>query len=145
MKKMIYLEDAIDAVKAMEDKSGKGEIAGFYNAILKRVIDKLNELPSAEPEQECEKCIFRPFKQFQPEQRWIPCDRMLPEKHERAITLYDNGKISSGEYIGDRTWNVDYGDSDKKVKIVAWLPMPIAESYAEGRADEETDISGRRN
>ena len=44
---------AIDAVKAMEDKSGKGEIAGFYNLILERVIDKLNDLLPAQPETDC--------------------------------------------------------------------------------------------
>ena len=34
----------------------------------------LQNLPSAQPEQECEKCIFKPFKQFQPERKkgkWI--------------------------------------------------------------------------
>lgn len=50
MRKLIDLDTAIDTVKAMEDKSGKGEIAGFYNAILERVIDKLNDLPSAQSE-----------------------------------------------------------------------------------------------
>ena len=50
MGKLIDLDTAIDAVKVMEDKSGKGEIAGFYNVILERVIDKLNDLPSAQPE-----------------------------------------------------------------------------------------------
>ena len=50
---------AIDAVKAMEDKSGKGEIAGFYNLILERVIDKLNDLPSAQSEIiHCKDCIW---------------------------------------------------------------------------------------
>lgn len=50
---------AIDAVKAMEDKSGKGEIAGFYNAILERVIDKLIALPSAQSEIiHCKDCIW---------------------------------------------------------------------------------------
>ena len=49
---LIDRQVAIDAVKAMEDKSGKGEIAGFYNVILERVIDKLNDLPSAQPEYE---------------------------------------------------------------------------------------------
>ena len=44
---------AIDAVKAMEDKSGKGEIAGFYNLILERVVDKLNDLLPAQPETDC--------------------------------------------------------------------------------------------
>ena len=46
---VIYKQAAIDTVEAMVDKSGKGEIAGFYNVILERVIDKLNDLPSAQP------------------------------------------------------------------------------------------------
>ena len=39
-------------------------------------VEKLpsEQLTSAQPEQECEKCIFKPFKQFQPERKkgkWI--------------------------------------------------------------------------
>ena len=52
MSKLIDQQVVIDAVEAMMDKSGKGEIAGFYNAILERVIDKLIALPSAQPERE---------------------------------------------------------------------------------------------
>ena len=42
--------------------------------VLTEVRDRLKALPSAQPEQECEKCIFKPFKQFQPERKkgkWI--------------------------------------------------------------------------
>lgn len=50
MSDLIDRQAAIDAVKAMEDTSGKGEIAGFYNMILEHVIDKLIALSSAQPE-----------------------------------------------------------------------------------------------
>lgn len=58
----------------------------------------------------------------QPEQRWIPCSERLPKKGTRAVLLYSNEKISGGVYMGDRTWNVDYNDTDLSVYIVAWQP-----------------------
>ena len=84
---------------------------------IRTIVDHIDEMPPA-----------------QPKPQWISCSEKLPVEYERAITLYDNGKISGGEYIGNRTWNVDYGDSDKKVKIVAWMPLP--EPYAERKIDE---------
>ena len=66
MNDLISRQAAIDAVSNMlRRKFGiGGDLAGIT----------LAELPSAQPEQECEKCIFKPFKQFQPERKkgkWI--------------------------------------------------------------------------
>lgn len=73
--------------------------------VLTEVRDRIKELPSA-----------------QPELRWIPCSERLPKKGTRAVLLYSNEKISGGVYMGDRTWNVDYNDTDLSVYIVAWQP-----------------------
>ena len=59
MSKLIDQQVVIDAVEVMVDKSGKGEIAGFYNTILERVIDKLIALPYAQSEiLRCKDCIY---------------------------------------------------------------------------------------
>ncbi len=63
---LIKRQDAIDAMKSISD-----------SICEQQAIDALCELPSAQSEQECEKCIFKPFKQFQPERKkgeWIECD-----------------------------------------------------------------------
>ena len=74
MSKLIDQQVVIDAVEAMVDKSGKGEIAGFYNAILKRVIDKLIALLSAQPEiVRCKDCKYwRKHKYVKETKRYMP-------------------------------------------------------------------------
>lgn len=57
-------QDAIDAV----------DVKCLHRGIVKGIQEIIEDLQSAQPEQECEKCIFKPFKQFQPKQRkgeWI--------------------------------------------------------------------------
>ena len=49
-RKMIYLDDAIDALERKKDKKAKGDIGGFYNKIIQNDIDALMQLPSAQPE-----------------------------------------------------------------------------------------------
>jgi len=83
--------------------------------------DMLKSTPTVEPSAE-------------PDQKWIPCSKLLPKEGESAILRYSNGKISGGRYIGNRVWYVDYGDSDKTVSVTAWMPLP--EPYKEGRTDE---------
>ena len=51
MKKLIYLEDAVDALERKKDKNAKGYIGGFYNKIIQNDIDTLMQMPSAHPEQ----------------------------------------------------------------------------------------------
>ena len=58
MKKLIYLEDAIDALERKKDKNAKGDIGGFYNKIIQNDIDTLMQLPSAQPEIiHCKECM----------------------------------------------------------------------------------------
>lgn len=72
MDRLISQQAVIDAVEAMVDKSGKGEIAGFYNAILERVIDKLIALLSAQPEiVRCKDCKYW-RKYIKETKRYIP-------------------------------------------------------------------------
>lgn len=70
------------------------------------VLDNLDAVPAVEPE---------------PSQ-WIPASERLPEEGERAILRYSNGKISGGTYIGRRTCDVDFVDTDPAVSVVEWRP-----------------------
>jgi hypothetical protein len=49
-RKMIYLDDAINALERKKDKKAKGDISGFYNKIIQNDIDALMQLPPAQPE-----------------------------------------------------------------------------------------------
>ena len=49
-KDTIYRQDALDALESGKDKTAKGDIGGFYNAIIQNNMDKLRNLPSAESE-----------------------------------------------------------------------------------------------
>lgn len=56
--------------------------------------------------------------------RWILCSEKSPDKNERLALLYDNGLVSGGKYLGDRTYDVDFPDQNKKTKVIAWMPLP---------------------
>ena len=65
-KDTVYRKDMIEMIQGVPISSGTTKAMLMFRA---------KELPSAQPEQECEKCIFKPFKQFQPERKkgeWIP-------------------------------------------------------------------------
>lgn len=71
MSNLIDRQTAIDAVKSLPDCAN-----GYSDTYDKaRIIAVLEDVPSAETDQqECEKCIFKPFKQFQPERKkgkWV--------------------------------------------------------------------------
>ena len=48
--KLVSMMAAIDALESGKDKKAKGDIGGFYNAIIQNDIEKLRNLPSAQPE-----------------------------------------------------------------------------------------------
>lgn len=50
MDDLISRQAAIDTLESGKDKTAKGNIGGFYNAIIQNDIDKLRNLPSAQPE-----------------------------------------------------------------------------------------------
>ena len=56
MNDLISRQAAIDALESSKDKTAKGYIGGFYNAIIQNDIDKLRNLPSARSEETCDTC-----------------------------------------------------------------------------------------
>lgn len=54
--------------KAIEAITEFREVA-YGHAVLAEALDMAIEALSAQPEKECEKCIFKPFKQFQPDRK----------------------------------------------------------------------------
>ena len=142
-KDTIYRQEAIDALESGKDKTAKGDIGGFYNAIIQNDIDKLRNLPSAQPE-------------------WIPCSERMPENNDpvnvtwvnhnpevyyadikdkpfTATAHYHNGRwywFSSvtQDYLNEYdVWTPDLVDKD--VEIIAWMPLP--EPYKEDQEGEE--------
>lgn len=59
-RKMIYLDDAINALESKKDKKAKGDIGGFYNKIVQNDIDALMKLPPAESQRMRGKWIHCP-------------------------------------------------------------------------------------
>lgn len=94
-----------------------------------RVIESLENLPSSQPNNECEKCVFSPFKQFrQSEQQWIPCSERLPEKGKVVLITNEKGNVRCGQYRG--VWSF-YEKPTEWVwrgntveTVIAWMPLP---------------------
>lgn len=79
-----------------------------------------------EPERGCDECVFKSFKQFQPEPQWIPCSERLPELYVRVLVTdgedVEMSKLSrmSGEgyiWLFETCWN-DCKDWPY------WMPLP---------------------
>ena len=101
MQDLISRQAAIDAIR------GEIEINGYSH-----VVDVLEQLPSA-----------------QPEQRWIPCSERLPEGITQVIIQTNGeaiheafymGKDDYGHYVWKRPDNEIYWDEE----VVAWMPLP---------------------
>ncbi len=56
--------------------------------------------------------------------KWTSCETDLPEKGTLCTLLYSNGKISGGEYLGGRAWDVDFPDQVLDTKVIAWAEAP---------------------
>ena len=56
---LISRQAAIDALERSKDKTAKGDIGGFYNKIIQNNIEKVEALPSAQPERKRGK--WKPF------------------------------------------------------------------------------------
>ena len=143
------MNDLISRQAAIDALDGKIEITGRTNAeavkgYVRLVKDRLERLPSA-----------------QPEQRWIPCSERLPENNDpvnvtwvnhnpevyyadikdkpfTATAHYHNGRwywFSSvtQDYLNEYdVWTPDLVDKD--VEITAWMPLP--EAYRGGDEQE---------
>ena len=105
---------------------GKQEHKGLWH--YEQALFEIREMLEAQPEQECEKCIFRPFKQFQPEPHWIPCSERLPDKNGRYLCTNSRW----GTYEVDL--NIWYCKPEPswlwEQGVTAWMPLP--EPYKEG-------------
>jgi len=136
MRKLIYLDTAIDAVLK---ESNMDDAYGYMDT--KSIVDLLNKLSSA-----------------QPEQHWIPVSERMPEDGENCLVsvrcsnnfLVDRGTYSTDlfnvdeeDFFGNRGesgWyylSSEYGYC-KILNVIAWMPEP--EPYrAERRTDELGD------
>ena len=118
MKKLIYLEDAIkEALSFLVEYCG----AAFDEEMQKQLCQRLEQIPSAEPEQQ-----------------WISVNERLPDEGERVLCthtgrlnpnrqviehIYQNGKFTLG-------WDMDMNPSSPTFgqrymgDVIAWMPLP---------------------
>ena len=75
---------AIDVLESGKDKTAKGDIGGFYNTIIQNDIDKLRNLPSAEPE------IIR-CKDCKNSEHWYRDRRRCFLWSEDGVSVFDDG------------------------------------------------------
>jgi len=126
----------------------------------KRLDDWINSLPSAQPEKVCIAKItlseeqvreavekaksesVQVFSSAQPEQKWIPCSKRLPEQYGNYLVSYrtDDFESDIGTFDPDRI-NSDTGEwsacdangfywvASKGLEVIAWMPLP--EPYRE--------------
>jgi hypothetical protein len=103
-RKVIYLDDAIDAVA-----EGLKRTFVEYRDVAEKM---LNKVPSA-----------------QPEQRWIPCKEKMPKELTRVLVCTDQGfvciaylKVNHKEK--DRPWLIYGADPDIRGNVKKWMPLP---------------------
>lgn len=146
MNDTIYRQDAIDAFDCTNELIVGGE-ANAQNVVnyINRVVGKIKDLPSAQPEKTLltVKCEFddeelrRAIEDVknaeleliteQRDQRWIPVSERLPEKNGRYLVT----NTRWGAYEVD--WNVFYKEPKEgwiwEKGVTAWMPLP--EPYKE--------------
>lgn len=141
MSDLISRQAAIDAMTNSKSNLDITLVPGAYTDgysagrknMLNELLQVIYDLPPAQSEQECEKCIFRPFKQFQPEQRWIPCSERLPEQEKKSYWVCTDGGYQCqcrwtniNHFWTDLTtdWHWHIMDVPQYSKVVAWMPLP---------------------
>ena len=104
MDDLISRQAAIDALESGKDKRAKGNIGGFYNAIIQNDIERLRNLSSA--------------------QRWIPCTERLPEE-DKEVLVYLWGDCPYLAWVNnDGQWETNDIILDKKDLPTEWMPLP---------------------
>ena len=112
--------DLISRQQALEIKFSNGMVRrGVVYVRADELVNKLKELPSAEPKQQ-----------------WIPCSERLPDVAQRVL-LSGHGMVmigmlhSFGKYSLEPT-GISYAYS--KDDIEAWMPLP--EPYVRGEQND---------
>ena len=84
MKKIIYLEDAIDGVKTLHEVAWKNWHEPTLSANV--VIDMIKDLPSVQPEDRCGECdAWNQYKNYPRQPEIIHC-RDCKHRGEKPIT-----------------------------------------------------------
>ena len=73
----------------------------------KKVIEHLEQMPSA-----------------QPEQRWIPCSERLPDDDRTKVVTLANGNAEAGYYSNGDWWCIGDTISLENPIVIAWMPLP---------------------
>lgn len=96
----------------------------------------LREQPTIESR--CETCeAFNKTRLLisQPQQRWIPCSKELPERNRVVLVTTKWDEVTEGVKLSGNAWFIGRGEENAfDSDIIAWMPKP--EPYAERRTDD---------
>lgn len=97
----------------------------FADIAENRIKTWLSEVPSVQPEQGCDECVFKPFKQFQPERKkgkWVECDH---DKWNGDVCAYRCSECGGAYHL-----------NNEKV-IAIWNFCPNCGAEMKGENDEQ--------
>lgn len=90
------------------------------DGIAREYSDEFDVVIHCESEEERKKVI-----EIINSKQWIPCSERLPKiSSERLALRYSNGLVSGGTYLGNKTFDVDFPDCNKKTTVMEWMPLP---------------------
>lgn len=63
----------------------------------------------------------------QPDPKWIPCKKCMPEIGNYVICSQENGDVGEGKLLPDGNWLILYGSAEYEISwVTAWMPLPSA-------------------